>query len=105
MDEILQELRALNARFEALEVHINGRLDAIDRMLNQLLVMVEANNEEIIANRAAIQGLRELVESNSEAVQRIESRFALKISQIDSTSHDIQRLLDAFNAKYPGYLE
>ena len=105
MDEVLQELRALNARFEAFEVHMNKRLDAIDGTLSQLMALVVANNEDIMENRQEIKSLRELVEANSEAIERIESRFTQKISQIDSNSHDIQRLLNAFNAKYPGYLE
>ena len=65
------------------------------------MALVVANNEDIMENRQEIKSLRELVEANSEAIERIESRFTQKISQIDSSSHDIQRLLDAFNAKYP----
>lgn len=105
MDEVLQELRALNARFEAFETHVNGRLDAVDETLRQLMIMVAANHEDIMANRSEIQSLRELVEANSEAIHRMEGKFSLKISQIDSNSHDIQRLLEAFDAKFPGYME
>lgn len=105
MDEVLQELRALNARFDAFEEHINSRLDSIDSELTKLMVLVVANHDDIMGNRDAIQNLRSLVEANSEAIERIESRFTRKISQIDSNSHDIQRLLEAFNSKYPGYLE
>ena len=105
MDEVLQELRALNARFDAFEAHINNRLDNIDNTLNQLMALVEANHEDVLENRAHIQSLRELVDANSEALHRIEGKFQLKIQQIEDNSHEIERLTEAFNAKFPGYLE
>lgn len=105
MDEVLQELRALNARFDAYETNVNGRLDAIDKKLNELMSLVVANHEDILENRNEIRTLRELVDANSDALQRIESNLRLRAEQIESNSHEIERLTEAFNAKFPGYLE
>lgn len=105
MDEVLQEIRALNARFDAFEDGINTRLDAIDSKLKELMALVVANHDEIRANRTEIQSLRELVNVNSKALQRIESKFQMKIDQIETNAHEIERLSEAFKAKFPGFLE
>ena len=105
MEEILQELRALHAKFDAFEDSVNGRLDDIDNKLNELMALVVANHDDILENRKEIQSLRVLVDANSESLHRIESKFQLKMQQIEANSHEIERLTDAFNAKFPGYLE
>ena len=105
MDEVLQELRALNSRFDSFEGRMNARLDAIDNTLDQLMALVVASHEDILENRTEIRSLRNLVEENSEAIQRIEGKFEMKIAQIETNSHEIDRLRVAFNAKFPGYME
>ena len=105
MDEVLQELRALNSRFDSCEGRMNARLDAIDNTLDQLMALVVASHEDILENRTEIRSLRNLVEENSEAIQRIEGKFEMKIAQIETNSHEIDRLRVAFNAKFPGYME
>ena len=108
MDEVLHELSLLNTRFDTFAHKldtIEHKLDRIDKRLDTIEQQVGTLHTMILANHEDLESLRTIVESNSEAIQRIESKFGMRITQVETNSHEIQRLTEAFNAKFPGYME
>ncbi|MDE2951252.1 MAG: hypothetical protein OXT68_10855, partial [Chloroflexota bacterium] len=47
----------------------------------------------------------QMIQANNETLVRVEHKVNLKSGQIQANTNDIQRLTEAFNTKFPGYLE